>query len=110
MSENMRKINDRTTLSLWRTYKRATPLTLALLACAVLAPVSHSDEPFARSRQYDLQNARMEMQFDLDQHKVMGQVTHTLAALSDALTSGKGKPEFTERLPDDGEKTTPATS
>src|SRR5579862_168366 len=60
-------------------------VALALLGFAALIPVGRSDEPFARSRQYDLQNARIELRFDFDQRAVSGQVTHTLAALRDGL-------------------------
>src|ERR1700756_162585 len=72
---------DRTPRKIWV----AAALTLALLGCAALIPAGRSDEPFARSRQYDLQNAHIELRFDFDQRKVMGQVTHTLAALRDGL-------------------------
>jgi aminopeptidase N len=58
---------------------------LTLLVCAALAPLARSDEPYARSRQYNLENARIELQFDFDQRKVMGQVTHTLSVLRDGL-------------------------
>ena len=42
---------------------------------ALLAPV----------REYDLQHARIELRFDIDQRKVIGHVTHTVAALQDGL-------------------------
>ncbi len=63
----------------------AAIMILALLGFAAMIPAGRSDEPFARSRQYDLQNARIELRFDFDQRRVMGQVTHTLAALRDGL-------------------------
>jgi len=44
-----------------------------------------ADEPFARNRDYDLQNARIELRFDLDKRQVTGQVTHTLSTLRDGL-------------------------
>lgn len=50
-----------------------------------LGPAARADEPYARSRTYDLQNARMELRFDTAERKVMGQVTHTLAPLHDGL-------------------------
>jgi aminopeptidase N len=56
-----------------------------LLFFAALVPTLRSDEPYARSRQYHLQNARIELQFDLDQRSITGQVTHTLSALRDGL-------------------------
>src|SRR5262249_23307578 len=40
-----------------------------------------ADEPYARSRDYDLQHSRIALQFDTEQKKVLGDVTHTLAIL-----------------------------
>ncbi len=60
-----------------------TLLAVALLVCAVAV---RADEPYARSRDYDLQNARIALRFDLEQRKVMGEVTHTLAPLRGDLT------------------------
>jgi len=62
-------------------------LTRALLLAIVLliGAAGWADEPYARSRDYDLQNARIALRFDLEQRKVMGEVTHTLAALRDGL-------------------------
>ena len=34
-----------------------------------------ADEPYARSRDYDLQHSRIALRFDLDQKKVIGDVT-----------------------------------
>ncbi len=56
-----------------------------LVAALLLAGVARADEPYARTRAYDLQNARMELRFDLEQRKVIGEVTHTLAPLRDDL-------------------------
>ncbi len=56
-----------------------------LVLGAALGPLARADEPFARSRDYDLQNARIELRFDLDQRQVIGQVTHTLTMLKDGL-------------------------
>ncbi|HXJ05029.1 MAG TPA: M1 family aminopeptidase [Candidatus Acidoferrum sp.] len=42
-----------------------------------------ADEPYARSRDYDLQHSRIALRFDLDQKKVIGDVTHTLTILRD---------------------------
>lgn len=46
-------------------------------------PLSHADEPFARSKDYDLEHSRISLRFDLDQKKVIGDVTHTLTILRD---------------------------
>src|ERR1700686_3464118 len=57
---------------------------LCLLALGAAAgPKARADQPFAPSRDYDLQNARIELRFDLDQREVVGQVTHTLTMLRD---------------------------
>ena len=58
----------------------------AVLAVLCLALPLRADEPFARTRVYDLQHTRLELQFDTAQRKVMGQVTHTLAPLHTTLS------------------------
>src|SRR4029077_4560333 len=58
---------------------------LLLVSGAAIAPWARADEPFARTRDYDLQNARIELRFNLDQRQVIGQVTHTLTTLKDGL-------------------------
>jgi aminopeptidase N len=61
-------------------------LAAALLAATVsLGPAALADRPYAPNRQYDLQNVRIELRFDTAKHEVIGQVTHTLAALRDGL-------------------------
>src|SRR5215472_4048098 len=60
---------------------------LAFLVPAVLlAAVVRADRPYAPSRDYDLQNVRVSLRFDLDQRKVIGEVTHTLSTLRDGVT------------------------
>src|SRR2546429_502067 len=56
---------------------------VALLASLVAAPQLFSDEPYARSRDYDLQHSKISLRFDLDNKKVLGEVTHSLAILRD---------------------------
>ena len=61
-------------------------LTLAAasaLAVLFVALQLRADEPYARSRDYDLQHSRIALRFDLDQKKVIGDVTHTLTILRD---------------------------
>ena len=55
-------------------------LFLALLGAT---PLLHADEPFARSKDYDLEHSRIALRFDLEQKKVIGDVTHTLTILRD---------------------------
>src|SRR5580704_18058560 len=63
----------------------AAVLSLALL---ISAP-GRADEPYARSRDYDLQNVKTHLWFDTDQRKVRGEVTHSIAMLRDDLSRVK---------------------
>ena len=59
----------------------------AILGVAVLlGAVARADRPYAPSRDYHLQNVRVSLHFDLDQRKVIGDVTHTLSTLRDGVT------------------------
>ncbi len=60
----------------------AAVLSLALL---ISAP-GRADEPYARSRDYDLQNVKTHLWFDTDQRKVRGEVTHSIVMLRDDLS------------------------
>ncbi len=60
-------------------------IALVFLFVAAFAGPARADEPFAPTREYHLQNARIELRFDLDQKQVFGQVTHTVSALHDGL-------------------------
>jgi aminopeptidase N len=55
----------------------------ALLAIFIAAPQLRADEPYARSRDYDLQHSKIALRFDLEQKKVLGEVTHSLSILRD---------------------------
>jgi len=56
-----------------------------LLATAVIIfgafVALQADEPYARSRTYDLQHSKIILHFDTDQKKVIGEVIHTLTTL-----------------------------
>src|SRR5216684_7370862 len=72
---------------------RSRPPFLALsavLAIFIAAPSVRADEPYARSRDYDLQHSKIALRFDLDQKKVLGEVTHSLSILRE----GTGKIVF----------------
>src|SRR6202521_674641 len=58
----------------------------ALLAILIAPPQLFADEPYARSRDYDLQHSKIALRFDLDQKKVLGEVTHSLSILRDGST------------------------
>lgn len=70
----------------WRSRASVAAVILTLAACALLVPAGRSDEPYARTKEYDLQNARIELRFDFDQRAIFGHVTHTLAALHEGLS------------------------
>src|SRR3982074_698535 len=59
---------------------------VALLAIFIAALQLHADEPYARSRDYDLQHSKIALRFDLDQKKILGEVTHSLSILRDGTT------------------------
>src|ERR1700682_4651639 len=63
--------------------RRAFLALAALLAIFIAAPQLRADEPFARTRDYDLQHSKIALRFDLDQKKVFGDVTHTLSIFRD---------------------------
>src|SRR3981081_4932238 len=58
----------------------------AVAAMAVLSLHLRADEPYARNRDYDLQHSKIALRFDVDQKKVFGDVTHTLAILRDGTS------------------------
>src|SRR5437879_5489292 len=67
-------------------HRRSRPVFLALAAMLTIfiaAPQLSGDEPYARSRDYDLQHSKISLRFDLDQKKVLGEVTHSLSILRD---------------------------
>src|SRR5277367_1784461 len=68
----------------------------AVFACAVVASalalfplLGRADEPYARSRDYDLRNVKTHLWFDTDQRKVRGEVTHSLSMIRDGLSQIK---------------------
>jgi aminopeptidase N len=60
-----------------------------LLVCAVVllcgSLVLWADEPYAPSKDYDLQHSRVVLRFDLDQKKVIGDVTHTVSPVREGV-------------------------
>ena len=65
-----------------RVFRFAVLLGLA----ALVAVAARADRPYAPSRDYHLQNVRVWLRFDLDQRKVIGDVTHTLSTLREGVT------------------------
>src|SRR5215475_6290160 len=68
-------------LNLWKS-KCGAAVAATLLALSFTG-AALADEPYARSKDYDLQHSKIVLKFDLDQKKVIGDVTHTLAILKD---------------------------
>lgn len=61
--------------------------TIAAALAVLLASLQlRADEPYARSRDYDLQHSKMAFRFDLEQKKIIGDVTHSLSILKDGTT------------------------
>src|SRR6202048_691729 len=53
--------------------------TVIILFSAIVS--LRADEPYARTRNYDLQHSKIILRFDVDQKKVIGEVIHTLTTL-----------------------------
>jgi aminopeptidase N len=71
----------------WKRLRPPAILAGMILALAAMfAAAARADRPYAPSREYDLQNVRVSLHFDIDQRKVFGEVTHTLSPLRDGLT------------------------
>jgi aminopeptidase N len=60
-----------------------------LLSAALLPLLARADEPYARSRDYDLRNVKTHLWFDTDQRKVRGEVTHSISMFRDDLSQIK---------------------
>jgi len=58
----------------------------ALFASISTSSRLFADEPYARSRNYDLQHSKISLRFDLEQKKVLGEVTHSLSILRDGTS------------------------
>jgi aminopeptidase N len=58
---------------------------LCLLLLSAVSRFSRADEPYARSRNYDLQHSKISLSFDTAQKSATGEVTHSVALLRDGL-------------------------
>ena len=66
-----------------RTHSSSAPLCgLLLFAVLAISSAIRADEPYARSRDYDLQDIRTHLWFDIEQRQVRGEVTESIAALA----------------------------
>jgi aminopeptidase N len=71
----------------WKKLRSRVFLVAAALGAAVLlGAVVRADRPYAPSRDYHLENVRVALHFDVDQRKVIGDVTHTLSTLRAGVT------------------------
>src|ERR1035438_6667171 len=68
-------------------FKRWLGLLLATILCCAGV---RADEPYARSKDYDLQHSKVVLRFDLEHKKIIGDVTHTVSI----LRSGTEKVSF----------------
>src|SRR5215467_625126 len=59
---------------------------LMALCASWQAPHARADEPYARSKDYDLQHSRIALRFEVDKRKVIGDVTHSISILHDGTT------------------------
>src|SRR6266852_6156284 len=66
--------------------RRALFAFAGLLAISISALRLRADEPYARSRDYDLQHSRIALRFNLEQKKVIGDDIHTLTVLREATS------------------------
>jgi aminopeptidase N len=71
----------------WKELRLRASLAAAVLGvAALLGAVVRADRPYAPTRDYHLENVRVSLRFDLDQRKVIGDVTHTLSTLREGVT------------------------
>ena len=66
--------------------RRARAIIFALtglLAISLPMLPGRADEPYARSRDYDLQHSKIALRFDLEHKKVLGDVIHSISILKD---------------------------
>lgn len=56
-------------------------LLASLMSIAAVAFALRADEPYARTREYDLQHSKIMLRFDVEQKKVIGEVIHTVCTI-----------------------------
>jgi aminopeptidase N len=72
-----------------RHFPNAVLCVLLCLATLASARASRADEPYARSRDYELQDIRTHLWLDADQSRIRGEVTERIAALRDGVSDLK---------------------
>jgi aminopeptidase N len=73
-------------LEAWRRLAAVVCTAGLLLLAIIFAQTCRADEPYARSRNYALQDIRTHLWFDLDRRAVHGEVTESIAALRDDVS------------------------
>lgn len=71
------------TQSQWRGSRRLLATVILILGVAFSL---QADEPYARSRDYDLQHSKIILSFDVEHKKVIGEVIHSVATLHDDVS------------------------
>lgn len=66
---------------------RTTVAMFLAFALVLGSGAARADEPYSRTKDYDLQNVRVHLRFDVDQKKLIGEVTHTLSIARPTSTS-----------------------
>jgi aminopeptidase N len=61
-------------------------LAVALALAAGVALPARGDEPYARSKDYDLQHSKIALKFDVEKKQVIGDVVHSLTILQEGTT------------------------
>ncbi len=70
-------------------HRAITCCALTVWGAMLMARSARADEPYARSRDYDLQDIRTHLWFDVEQRAVRGEVTESVAALHDGVSDLK---------------------
>src|SRR5271170_2258166 len=65
----------------WRRIIAAAAVVGICVFGAAAGSSARDDDPYARSRDYDLQNVHTHLRFDIANKKIMGEVTESLAIL-----------------------------
>ena len=66
-----------------RRYLALVSCAFVLTAALLFSAIARADEPYARSKDYDLQNVKTHLWFDVEQKKVRGEVTESISMLRD---------------------------
>lgn len=77
------------TIPFFRSTNRLSVAAVLLASLGIFVAVSRlsADEPYARSRSYNLEHSRIALRFDVAHKKVLGDVTHTVSILRDGTAT-----------------------